>query len=175
MNKAHTLILLLLIILLSACAPTESAELSGFIEPDPADYVDVMPAVWEYFHHRKSAVITGEMSSFYKRYPALQSGTDLAKGINTEASFVESMRGLEPFDGDIHPEYYERVRVKRSGDELQVLVHGLELYLWKNSEGEFDRSGGEFKLVLFLGQAGERWDLYRTDEVTLAEWRAFEE
>lgn len=175
MKRIMVMCLLIGMILISGCAPGAVSEPSGFTEPDPETYVSLMPSILEYFHYRKEAVITGDMDSFYARYPSLQGDGDIAAGVNAEAFFVENMQGLAPFDGDIHPEYYHKIRVRRSGEEIQVLLHGMELYLWKNEEGAFDRSGGEFKLVLFMRQAGEGWDVYRTDEVTLAEWKSFDD
>lgn len=175
MNKIFTLILLLFIALLTACTVAENEAFLGFNEPDPEDYVSILPAILEYFHYRKEAIITGDMDAFYVRYPSLQSGVDISAGVNAEAFFVENMQELAPFNGDIHPEYYQKIRVRQAGEEIQVLLHGLELYLWQDMEGKYERSGGEFKLVLFMRQAGARWDIYRTDEVTLAEWKSLED
>ena len=84
------------------------------------------------------------------------------------------MHGLDPIDGNIHPAYYEKIKVHQSETGVQVLIHGMELYLQKNAQGEFSESGGEFELVLFMRQEGDLWQVYQTDEVTLQEWKGLE-
>ncbi len=74
------------------------------------------------------------------------------------------------FDGNIFPEYYERIKVKMTQDGAEVLVHGMELYLFVDDYGNFSDSGGEFKIVLYLKKKDARWNVYKTDEVTLSEW-----
>jgi hypothetical protein len=159
------------IFLLAACIPAKEAEFPEFTEPDPETYVNLMQTLREYFYYRKQAVITGELDPFYERYPALDDGENVEDGINTEAWQVHSMQSLAPFDGNIFPEYYEKIRVREMEGEMQVLVHGMSLYLWKDSEGRFDESGGEFKMMIFLIEEDGNWQVYRTDEVTLKEWK----
>lgn len=167
--------LLVLIILLVSCNQTqlEPTDPDSFIMPDPETYVMLMPAVREYFYYRKQAVISGEMDTFWSLYPNLKQDTDLSLGINTESSLVRSMQGLKPFDGNILPEYYEKIKVKSNGSEIQVLIHGMELYVWNNIPYQFDDSGGEFKIVLYLLEHSGGWTVTKTDEVTLAEWHDF--
>lgn len=160
--------------MVSACSATEQKDATDFQDPDPEIYVSLMPAIREYFLYRKQAIILNDMTAFYERYPDLTSNTDMARGINNEAHIVTSIAGVNPFDGDISIEHYERIKVFQTGTETQVLVHGNELYLWKNDENEFDHSGGEFKIVLFMRDQDGTWQIYKTDQVTIAEWKDFQ-
>ena len=159
--------------LFSACAPFTSGEFHTYTEPDPETYVSLMTPVLEYFHFRKQAVLSGDLNAFYQRYPDLEHNTNVESGINTESTLISNMRALAPVDGNILPEYYEKIKVNQSENDVQVLVHGMELYLRENSQGEFSESGGEFKLVLYMRQHGKTWQIYKTDEVTLQEWQDF--
>ena len=159
--------------LISACTPSIRSDSPDFTAPEPETYVNPMPAVLEYFHFRKQAVLSGDLNTFYQRYPDLEHNTNVESGINTESTLISNMRALAPVDGNILPEYYEKIKVNQSENDVQVLVHGMELYLRENSQGEFSESGGEFKLVLFMRQHGKTWQIYKTDEVTLQEWQDF--
>jgi hypothetical protein len=111
------------------------------------------------------------MTAFYQRYPDLAVGTDLELGINMEPHLVESMHKLDPIDGNIFPEYYERLKIHEIDGEIHALLHGMELYSWQDKDGTYQESGGEFKIVLFLCQKEETWQVIGTDEVTLLEWK----
>jgi len=111
------------------------------------------------------------MDRFYDRYQALQERINIDQGINLEANGVHCMQSLAPFDGNIYPEYYEKIRVRETEDEVQILVHGMALYLWKDSEGIFKDSGGEFMMVIYASEQGDNLQIYKTDEVTLMEWK----
>ena len=67
MIKTFTLSVLILLTLLisSACAPAKSPTVSAFVQPDPETYVNLVPAVGEYFYYRKAAVISGNMNVCY--------------------------------------------------------------------------------------------------------------
>ena len=58
-------------------------------------------------------------------------------------------------------------------DHIEILTHGIELYLYRDAAGNFSQTGGEFKIVLYLRPEGEGWTLFRTNQVTLAEWKDF--
>jgi len=72
MNEKFTKSLLLLIVfftpILSACASGGRISSNGFDEPDPETYVRLVPIVWEYFHHRKAAALSGNLDAFYVHY-----------------------------------------------------------------------------------------------------------
>jgi hypothetical protein len=170
-SKRCPLFPVIFLILLAACTPTKITGFEKFIEPEPATYVSLLPVVNEYFYLRKQATISGSIYAFYQRYPDLAHGPDLEQGINTEAHHVSGMRGLTPIDGNIFPEYYEPLRIFEEQGEIQVHLHGMEMYLWQDQDGNYNNSGGEFKIVLFLRQEDAGWQIYQTDEVTLQEWK----
>lgn len=150
-----------------------SAITTDFIEPDSETFVSLMPAIREYFYFRKKSVISGDTKDLWENFPELREGTDIEKGINSEEFIVANYQSLKPFDGNIFPEYYERFKVKVSNDGTEVLVHGMELYLWLDENNKFEDSGGEFKIVLYLHKKDSRWVVYKTDEVTISEWHQF--
>ena len=143
-----------------------STSTDDFTEPDPETWVMLMPAVREYFYYRKKAVIAGSVEVLWTRYPELKVGADLSTGINAEAFFINNMRVLKPFDGNIFPESYEKLKVSMSGEKAEVLTHGMELYLYSDETGRFDDSGGEFKIILFLHHQNDQWTVYRTHDVS---------
>lgn len=132
-----------------------------------------MPALLEYFYLRKQAVLSGETEAFYKRLPDLEVNTNTERGINTESTFISNMHALSPVDGNIMPEFYEKIKISQSEEGIQVLVHGIELYTIINSRGEYSESGGEFKIKFSMRQAGKNWQIFKTDVVTLQEWKNF--
>lgn len=133
-----------------------------------------MPAVREYFYYRKRAVITGNIEELWKHFPELKKDVDFEKGINSEELIVTNYQSLKPFDGNIFPEHYERFKVKFTNEQqVEVFVHGIELYTWLDESNKFDDSGGEFKVVLYLHMKDGHWVVYKTDEVTLMEWQQF--
>jgi len=142
-----------------------TAEL-GFIEPDPETWVLFMHVVREYLYYRKLAVIAGDVEVLWKRYPALKNGVDVAKGVNAEEFFIKNMQIIKPFDGNISPEGYERMKVKVSGETAEVLIHRMELYLCLDEYGKFEDSGGEFKEILFLIRQGNQWTVEKTQDIS---------
>lgn len=177
-TRHHNLVLVLLSLLAllipaSACTPAGSPPASGFIEPDPGDYVRLAPIVWEYFYHRKAAVLAGNLDAFYVRYPDLATGADPEQGINAEVFHVEAYQDFDLLDGDIFPAYYEPLQVRTLTDQVEILTHGMEMYLYRDAAGNLNQAGGEFKIVLTLRPDGDGWTLYHTDQVTLAEWKEF--
>ncbi len=48
-----------------------------------------------------------------------------------------------------------------------VLVHGSLLYLLD----DFEETGGEYLMKVFLKRNGEQWDVVKTDEYTLLEYK----
>ncbi|MCD4674312.1 MAG: hypothetical protein K8R77_16745 [Anaerolineaceae bacterium] len=149
------------------------ATTTDFIEPDSETFVSLMPTIKEYLYFRKKSVISGDTKDLWENFPELREGTDIEKGINSEEFIVANYQSLKPFDGNIFPEYYERFKVKVSNDGTEVLVHGMELYLWLDENNKFKDSGGEFKIVLYLHKKDSRWVVYKTDEVTISEWHQF--
>ena len=152
-------------------APTAiPLDISDFSELDPETYVTLMPAIREYFYYRKQAVISGSTEELWQHYPELSQNIEVEAGINAEKFHIQNYQGLQPFDGNIFPEYYERLKINKTPEGYEVLLHGMELYLWRDGNN-FDESGGEFKIVLYLRQNGEFWSVFQTDEVTQMEWQ----
>jgi len=102
----------------------------------------------------------------WKRYPPLSQGVDIPRGWNSEGNLVQSLRPLGPFDGDISIESYEKIKVIVSDKRAAVLTHGLETYL-TGSQGQFDISGSEFKIIVFVCELGDQtWTVYGTHDIT---------
>lgn len=152
----------------SANPPAWSA---GFKEPDTTHYVDVLPIVQEYLYLRKQAVLTGSVDVLWQRFPGLKQGVDKPKGINAEETMLYGYRLLKPIDGNINAEYYERLKLKDMDTTPQVLLHGMELYTFKDENGHFSQSGGEFVIALYLERQNGKWTVIKTDEVTPEEFK----
>lgn len=151
-----------------ALSPTQptSCFAAGFAAPDPQTAVKMMAVVREYLYYRKRAFISGETREFLDRYPALREGANAASGINDEARQVAVFKGaFTLIDGDIEPEHYERITVRRNGASAEVIVHMLELYLRQ----DFSITGGESRLKLSLQQSAGTWTVVRTDALNDAE------
>ena len=144
--------------------PTGACFGAGFIAPDPRTFTELMPAVLEYLYYRKRAFISGEMGEFLDRYPALRTGADAASGINDEARQVALYKQtFTLIDGDIDPEHYERMTVRRNGASAEVIIHMLEIYLLE----DFSITGSEVRLKLALQQTADGgWTVVRTDALT---------
>ena len=150
---------------LTTITPMSDSVSASFSEPDPETWVKFMYIVREYFYYRKKAMVAGSAEILWKRYPELKQGIDISKRINSEGNTISNYQGLKPFDGNVEPEGYERMKVKLSGENAEVLVHGSELYLYRDEAGNFEDSGGELEIVLFLRKDGNQWTLYKTMEV----------
>ena len=144
-------------------------DISDFSELDPETYVTLMPAIREYFYYRKQAVINGNTEELWQHYPELSQDIDVEAGINAEKFHIQNYQGLQPFDGNIFPEYYDRLIIHETPEGFEVLLHGMELYLWRDGNN-FDESGGEFIILLYLRLENEVWTVYKTDQVTMMEW-----
>lgn len=58
------------------------------------------------------------------------------------------------------------IKVKQSGDNLEVLTHGMELYLYLDENNTYNDSGGEFKIILFPRRQYDQWSVYQTQDVS---------
>ena len=144
-----------------------STSIVGFTDPNPETWVMLMPEVREYLYYRKKAVIAGNVEVLWTQYPELKDGADFStKGINAEEFFINNMQVLKPFDGNIFPEYYERMKVNVLGETAEVLVHGLELYLFVDETGGFEDSGREFRMIIFLRHQDNQWTVYKTHDIS---------
>jgi hypothetical protein len=139
-------------------------------ELTPSVNAELEPAALEYFWLRRQAVVAGEPGKLWGRYPQLERGSDPAHGINAEAQLVQGMQGLEPFDGNFSLDAYGRLRGKVDGDTGELFVHGTELFLFRDSSDRLSESGGELLITLYLQRQSGRWNVVKTDEVTLGEY-----
>jgi hypothetical protein len=149
------------------------AVVEGFSELDPHTWVTIMPAVREYFYYRQKAIISNNIEEFWAHYPELKNGMDISKGINQEEFLRDTYQFLKPFDGNFFPEQYERLRIKIINDKAEVYVHGMELLLYVDEEGDFQESGGEIRIILFMQKKNNRWVVYKTDEIHMGEPNPF--
>ncbi|GEM_PF-1303795 len=144
---------------------------AGFQRPEPDLAAQLRPRVLEYFYLRKRAVLQGDLTALWQRYPALAQGYDPVLGVNAERDLPSAYaRDGRPIDGDVHLTAYGPWLVRRRGERLEVFVHGWEQFVYAP---DFDFSGSELLITLTFAPQGEgAWTLFRTDEVTEAEYHA---
>ncbi|MFB4166901.1 hypothetical protein [Virgibacillus sp. JSM 102003] len=144
-------------------------DLQGFVEPEPSDWVKYTKPVREYMYHRTQAVINNDINILWERYPELKENIDSEKGVNVEKNEVESLNhGFDLVDANYNIESYERIKVNAINDnKVTVLVHGSIVYL----RDDFDESGGEYLMKVFLKQNDNQWTVEKTDEYTLPEYK----
>ena len=71
-------------------------------------------------------------------------------------------------DANYDIESYERIKVKTINEnEAIVLVHGSIVYL----RNDFDESGGEYLIKVFLEQKDKHWTVVKTDRYTQSEYK----
>ncbi|WP_226036812.1 hypothetical protein [Aquibacillus saliphilus] len=144
-------------------------DIEGFAEPEPSDWVKYTKPVREYMYHRTQAVINNNINILWERYPELKENIDHEEGVNVEKNEVESLnQGFDLVDANYTIESYERIKVSAINDnEVTVLVHGSIVYL----RDDFDESGGEYLMKVFLKQNDNQWTVVKTDEYTLPEYK----
>lgn len=170
-------LILILLLSLSGCQQNlaisddlhSKNDMEGFVEPAPSDWVEFTKPVREYMHHRTQAVIHKDINILWERYPELKENVDFEKGVNVEKNEVESLnQGFDLVDANYNIESYERIKVNAINDnEVTVLVHGSIVYL----RDDFDESGGEYLMKVFLKQSDNQWTVVKTDEYTLSEYK----
>ncbi|WP_349408538.1 hypothetical protein [Pseudalkalibacillus sp. SCS-8] len=148
---------------------SDEKDVEGFFEPEPSDWVNYAKIVKEYMYHRTQAVINDDINILFEKYPNLKENIDPEKGINVEKNEVESLnQGFDFVDANYNIESYERIKVKEINDnEVIVLVHGSIVYL----RDDFDESGGEYLIKVFLKQNDHQWTVVKTDEYTIPEYK----
>jgi uncharacterized lipoprotein NlpE involved in copper resistance len=141
----------------------------GFIEPELSERDKYMKPVREYLYYRTKAVLNKDIQVLWDRYPNLQNNIDPKTGVNHEKYEVESYdKGFILIDANFRPESRDRIKVKTINDkEIIVLVHGDILYV----KEDFQESGGEFLIELFLNNEGNDWTVVKTDEYLLHEYK----
>ena len=85
----------------------------------------------------------------------LKENVDLKLGINIEENEVESLnQHVHLLDANYNVEGYERMKVKTISDhEVEVLIHASIVYM----RDDFDESGGEHLIMLFLEHKNNHW------------------
>ena len=143
--------------------------LKGFVEPEPSDWVKYTKPVREYMYHRTQAVINNDINIIWEKYPELKENIDREKGVNVEKNEVESLnQGFDLLDANYNIESYEGIKINPINDnEVIVLVHGSIVY----SRTDFDESGGEYLMKVFLKRKENEWTVVKTDEYTLPEYK----
>ncbi|OLO39386.1 hypothetical protein BTR23_10140 [Alkalihalophilus pseudofirmus] len=148
---------------------TQKEIIRGFVEPEPSDWVDYIKPIREYMYHRTQAVINNDIQILWQKYPELKHNIDLEQGVNIEKYELKPLNeGFDLLDANYNIESYDRIKVKSiNEDEVIVFVHGSIGYL----RNDFEESGGEYLLKIFLKQIDSQWTVVKTDEYTLPEYK----
>ena len=162
-------------LLVSCQQPTQTENLNAeedmkdFIEPEPSEWVKYSKIVREYLYYRTQAVVNNDIQILWNQYPSLKADVDINKGINGEKEEMESLnKHFDLIDANYDIESYDRMKVNSIDDQnVVVLVHGSIVYLRK----DFDESGGEYVLKIFLEKTNSHWTVVKTDEYTQGEYK----
>lgn len=148
---------------------TTEAGIEDFVEPEPSDWVKYITPVREYMYYRTQAVVNKDIHILWDHYPDLKENVDHKQGVNTEKYEVESLnQNVNLLDANYNIEDYERIKVKMINDnKVEVLIHASMIYL----RDDFDESGGEYLIKLFLEHKNNHWTVVKTDEYTLPEYK----
>jgi len=170
-------ITLCLLLLVTGCqqysaqadTPATTVDAEGFRETEPSEWVEYMVPVREYMHYRTQAVIKKDINILWNEFKNLKKSPDPKQGINAEKSELDAFSKTSDFvDANFNVESYERIKVKQqSANQVVVLVHGSIVYL----RSDFDESGGEYLLKVFLERKNGKWMVVKTDEYTLPEYK----
>jgi len=145
------------------------ADLEGFVEPEPSGWVEYTKPARLYMYYRTQAVINKDINILWDKYPDLKDNKDPKQGVNNEKDELDSLnQSFKLLDANYNIESYERMKVKTINDnEVIVLIHGSISYL----RTDFDESGGEYLIKLYLEQKDNHWMVVRTDEYNLEEYK----
>ncbi|MCL6603169.1 MAG: hypothetical protein K6T94_09870 [Paenibacillus sp.] len=170
-------ILVVILISLVGCQQNKSItenlntkiEMEGFEEPKSSEWVKYITPVIEYMYYRTQAVVNSDINILWDKYRNLKDNVDSEQGVNIEKNEVESLnRNFDLLDANFNIESYERIKVKIINEnEVVVLVHGSIIYL----KNDFDESGGEYLIKIFLEFKNNQWTVVKTDEYTLPEYK----
>lgn len=141
----------------------------GFIEPESTDWVDYIKPIREYMYYRTQAVLENDIDILWKQYPDLKNNSDQKLGVNVETFEVETLNSdFNLLDANYDAESNARIKVKTiNKNEVVVLVHGSIVYL----RNDFEESGGEYLIKVFLEQKDKQWTVVKTDEYTVPEYK----
>ncbi|WP_339265288.1 hypothetical protein NYE54_18775 [Paenibacillus sp. FSL K6-1330] len=148
---------------------TNELEIEGFVEPEPSDWVKYITPVREYMYYRTQAVVNKDIHILWDHYPDLKENIDHKQGVNIEKYEVESLnQNVNLLDANYNIEDDERIKVKSINDNnVEVLIHASMICL----RDDFDESGGEYLIKLFLEHKNNHWTVVKTDEYTLPEYK----
>lgn len=128
-------------------------------------HAELHPAILEYFYYRKRAFISNDLAELWTRYPDLRENVDFLQGINADEIFIGFLQGGNPLiDGDIDLQHYEPMKIKIFDSKAEVHLHGQEIFLRVDENGDFREAGHEFQIVLYLEKVDGRWTVYKTDQ-----------
>lgn len=146
-----------------------SKDIESFVEPEPSDWVEYIKPVRQYMYHRTQAVINNDINILWNKYPKLKENIDRENGVNVEKDEVETLnQGFNMLDANYNIESYERIKVNPISDnEVIVLVNGSIVYL----RNDFEESGGEYLIKIFLKEKENQWTVVKTDEYTLPQYK----
>lgn len=149
--------------------PNATEDMKDFIEPEPSDSLKYTKTVTEYLYYRTQAVVNNDMDILWNQYPGLKDSINFKKGINVEKYVMESLNEhFDLIDANYNIESYERIKVKTIDDHnVIVLVHGSISYLRQ----DFQESGGEHVIKVFLEKTNNQWTVVKTDEYTQSEYK----
>lgn len=180
MNRYLTLILIILCLFMIGCSSSKANTVNqnqvlmktdheGFYEPDPSEWNEYIKPVRKYLHYRTQSVLKKDIQVLWGKYPLLQNNSDQKSGINDELNDIETLNNSSNLiDANFSEESRSRINVNKINDnDSIVLVHGDIVYL----SDDFDESGSEILIKLFLEQKDNEWIVVKTDEYTEAEYK----
>jgi hypothetical protein len=111
------------------------------------------------------AFISNDLTELWIRYPDLRENIDFYKGINAEEIFVGFLQGGNPLiDGNVDLQHYEPIKIKMFDGKAEVHLHGQEIFLRVDENGDFREAGHEFSIVLYLEKLDGKWTVNKTDQ-----------
>ncbi len=143
-------------------------------ESELEGWVTFISAIRSYFHYRTQAVIGNDIEILWTRYPLLAQNTDFQLGINVEQREVDTLNnGVTVIDANVDIENYDHIKTQVLNEKEAVIqVHGSLVYL----KEDFEESGGEILMDIFLEKQDNGWTVVKVDEYTEAEYKEwFEE
>ncbi|MDN4492500.1 hypothetical protein [Ureibacillus aquaedulcis] len=144
-------------------------EMEDFVEPESSDRVKYTNPLREYMYYRTQAVINNDINILWDKYPDLKDNIDLELGVNAENEELKTLNAdFDMLDANYNIEGFGRIKVKTINDnEVIVLLHGGIGYL----RSDFEESGGELLIKVFLEYKDNDWKVVKTDEYTLPEYK----
>ena len=155
---------------LSLVASCTSFSLSGYQDPLPGygaatvdERAQIMSVVEDYYLVRTQAIAAGDAAVLYVRYPLLATAEDRARGVNTDAWFIERMKAIRVKTVRVQIEAAEPMRVFVKNDAAVAYVHGRDDWIESGT-------ASELYTRIDLRRMEGRWTIERTDEVMQSEW-----